>query len=81
MSKILHVNWSVDFDMDGEREKSRMKRSNNKLVSLVSSLNLGSENFLIEECVQLAREKKLLMHSTTWPSWMIWHGVERFIWV
>ena len=34
--------------MDGECKKSRMKRSNNKLVSLVSSLNIGSKEFSIE---------------------------------
>ena len=40
--------------MDGEHEKSRMKEATNELASLTSSLILGSEEFLIEEYVQLA---------------------------
>ena len=43
MSKILHVDWSADFDMDGECEKMRMKEMANELASLTSYLNLGSE--------------------------------------
>jgi hypothetical protein len=57
MSKILHADWSVDFAMDGEREKLRMKESTNDLVSLISSLNLGSGELQTKEYVQMARQK------------------------
>ena len=43
--------------MDDERDKSRMKEATNELASLVSSLNLGSEEMPIEEYVKLAREE------------------------
>ena len=59
MSKILHVDWSVDFSMDGEHEKTRMKEAANELVRLISSLNLGSEELPIEEYVQLGGEKNV----------------------
>jgi hypothetical protein len=55
--------------MDDEREKSRMKEATNESASLVSSLNLGSDERLIEEYVKLARERKLLMQCTTRLSW------------
>ena len=42
--------------MDDECEKSRMKEVALDLASLISSLNLGSEDMLVEEYVQLARE-------------------------
>ncbi len=56
MSKTLLVYWSVDFAMDDKREKLRMKEATNELASLISSLNLGSEEMPIEEYVQLAWE-------------------------
>ena len=44
MSKILLADWSVDFAMDRESEKSRMKEeATNELTSHISSLNIGSE--------------------------------------
>jgi hypothetical protein len=42
MSKTLHVGWSANFSMDDEHEKLRVKEATNEVVSLVSSLNLGS---------------------------------------
>ena len=57
MFNILHANWSADFAMDDEHGKSRMKDVKKKLASLISSLNLGSEEMLVEEYVQLAREE------------------------
>lgn len=43
MSKILLADLTVDFVMDHEDEDLRMKEAKMKLVSLSSSLNLGSE--------------------------------------
>ena len=57
MSKSLHVDQSGDFAMDNELQKSTMKETTNELESLISSLNLGSEELPIEEFVQLAEEK------------------------
>jgi hypothetical protein len=37
--------------MDDEHEKSRMKEATNELANLISSLNIGSEEMLIEEYV------------------------------
>ena len=79
MSKILLADLSVNFAMDHEHETLRMKETTNKLVSLNSSLNFGSEEMPIQEYVQLARDK-LLMQSIKWLSWWIWHGVEKSIW-
>ena len=56
MSKTSLAHWSVNFAMDHECEKLRMKKATNELASLVSSLNLGSEEVPSEEVVQLARE-------------------------
>jgi len=39
--------------MDDECKKLRMKEATNELASLVSSLNLGSEEMPIEKYVQL----------------------------
>ena len=57
MSKILLLDWSVNFAMDDEREKLRLKKVENELASLISSLNLGSEEMPVEEYVQLACEE------------------------
>lgn len=57
MSNNLHANWSANSVMDDEHEKSRMKDVKIKLASLISSLNLGSEEMLVEEYVQLAKEE------------------------
>jgi hypothetical protein len=57
MSKILPRDWSVDFAMDDDCGKSRMKEVANELASLISSLNLGSEKMPIEEFVQLLGEE------------------------
>ena len=54
MSKILLADRSVNFAMEHEREKSRLKEATNGLASLVSSLNLQTESMPIEEYVQLA---------------------------
>ena len=53
-SKILHAYRSVGFAIYNEHEKSRMKEVENELASLISFLNLGSEEMHIEEYVQLA---------------------------
>ena len=45
--------------MDGECEKSRVKEAANELESFISSLNLGREEWPIEEYVQWAREKNV----------------------
>ena len=55
--------------MNDEREKSRIKETTNELASLISSLNPGSEEMLIEEYCNW-HVRKLLMQSTTWLSWM-----------
>ena len=57
MSKILLGDWSADFAICDEHEKSRMKDVANRLASLVSSLSLGREEMPIEEYVQLAWEE------------------------
>ena len=41
----------------GDHEKSKMKEATNELASLISSLNLKSEEMSIEEYVQMAREE------------------------
>ena len=48
------------FSMDGECERLRMKESTNELASLISSLNLGSEELHVEEYVQLAGDKTIV---------------------
>jgi len=53
----LLANWSAGFAMDEEHEKSRMKDVANELANLISSLNLRSEEMLIEEYVQLVGEE------------------------
>lgn len=73
-------NWIVEFAMDDEHVRSRMKESASELASLISSLNLGSEEMCIKEYVQLV-EDEIVDASTTWMSWLIWHEVEKFIWV
>ena len=57
MSKILLADWSADFVMDDECEKSRMKEVENELANLISYLNIGSEEMPIEEYVQWARKE------------------------
>ena len=52
MSKILLLDWSANFAMDDEREKSKMKEATNELASHVSFLNCGSEETPIEEYVE-----------------------------
>ena len=56
MSKILLANWNVDFFMNDEHEISRVKEATNELANLISSLNFGSEEILIEEYVQWVGE-------------------------
>ena len=49
MSKILLAQWSVDFAMDNECEKSQMNKATNELARrVISSLNIGSEEMTIE---------------------------------
>jgi hypothetical protein len=44
--------WSAGFSMDDEREKSRIKEARSKwMASLVSSLNLGSEEMTMKEYI------------------------------
>ena len=75
VSKILPVDWSVDFAMDGECEKLRMKEATNKLASFISSWSLGSGGLPIEEYVQSLLEnyapKKLHWNRLRlhWPTW------------
>ena len=58
MFKIVQVvDRSANFGMDDEREKSRMKETSNQMATLISSLNLGSEEMHIEEYVQLVGEE------------------------
>ena len=64
MSKISLADWSVEFAMDDECKKSRMKYAKNILASLISALNLGSENMHIEDMCNW-QEEKLLMQSIT----------------
>ena len=65
LSKTLHVDRSTNFAMDDKCEKSRMKEVANELASLISSLNIGNEEMLIEKYVQLAGKE---MHSSSWLS-------------
>ena len=51
------ANWSANFVVGDGREESRMEEAPNGLASLISSLIIGSEDFLIEEYVQLVGEK------------------------
>ena len=53
----LTCNSTIDFAMDDEGERSRMKESTSELASLVSYLNLGSEEMCVEEYVQLVGEE------------------------
>ena len=68
----------VDFAMDDECEKSRMKEATNELASLISSLNLESEEMLFEEYVQLAGED-VVDAKYTMGELVDWHGVEKSI--
>ena len=52
MSKILLVDCGVEFD---KHEKSTMKEATNELASLLSSLNFGSEEMLIEKLCAIDR--------------------------
>ena len=54
MSKNLYVDWSAHFAMNDERGKSRMNEATIQLLSLISYLNLGSEEMSVENYVQLA---------------------------
>jgi hypothetical protein len=56
MSKILPTNWNANFSIDGEHEDSRMKVVANEVASLVSYLNLGSEETPFKEYVRLVGE-------------------------
>ena len=57
--KILPTNWSVDFAMDDEHEKSTVKEATSELANLIATLTLGSEEMPIEEYVQPAKEEVL----------------------
>ena len=80
MSKILLADESANFSIDDEREKPRMKEATTGLASLISSMNLGSEEMPIKEHVQLAREDivdaKYCMGKLVDLAW-----VEKSIWV
>ena len=73
MFKILPTNRSANFATDDERGKLRMKEATIKLASLMSSLNLGSEEMPIEEYVQLVGEEIVNVQYN--------NGVEKSIWV
>ena len=47
MSNILPTDCSANFDMDDDRKKSRLKETINELESLISPLDLGSEEMYI----------------------------------
>ena len=53
MSTLLLANWSANFDINDDHENERLKEAQNELASLISCLNLGSEEMPIEEYVQL----------------------------
>ena len=57
MFKVLLADWSADFAMDHEWEKSRIKEATNELESIISYLNFGSEEMPIKVYVQLVREE------------------------
>ena len=80
MYKILLAHRSANFSIYDECEKLRMKEASNELTSLISSLNLGSEESVLKNMYNW-KEKQLLMQSTTWLSWWLLHGVENSIWV
>ena len=46
MSKILLAYWSANFAMDDEREKLRTKEVTNEIANIISSLNIGSEEYV-----------------------------------
>ena len=50
MISQMMVEWSANFAVYDEREKSIMKKKN-ELASLISSQSFGSEEMLIEEYV------------------------------
>ena len=79
MSKIFLADWSADFAMDHECQNSRIKEATNDLASLISSLNLRSEEMPIDEYMQLVGEEFVdVEHNMV--ELVIWHGVEKFIW-
>lgn len=47
------VEGAHDFDMDHECEKSRMEGATNELASIISSMNIGSEETPIEEYIYI----------------------------
>ena len=57
MEQVLLVDWTNDFAMIHECEKSRMKEATKKLTSLVSSLSLGCEEMPIEGYTHLVGEE------------------------
>jgi hypothetical protein len=58
--------------MSGERKKTRMKEAENESTSLISSSNLGSDEFSIEENVQLARKNYFAMYNTVGLQDLAW---------
>ena len=72
MSKILPIDWSANVAMDNKCENERMKEVTHDLASLTSFLNFESKEMPINW-----QEEEVLMQSTTWLSWWIWHGVEK----
>lgn len=69
---------SANVAMDDECENERMKEVENDMITLISSMHLGSEEVPIEEYMQL-QGRKLLMQGTSWFSSRIWHGIEESI--
>ena len=60
MYKILLAHRSANFSIYDECEKLRMKEASNELTSLISSLNLGSEESVLKNMYNW-KEKQLLM--------------------
>ena len=57
MSKTLLAHSCVNFALDHECEKSRLEEVTNESASLVSSLNLGSEEYVQLEGEEIVEAK------------------------
>ena len=57
MSKILLADYSANFAMDDECEKSTMKEAANELASLIFSLKFGSEECLLKNMCNWHKRK------------------------
>jgi hypothetical protein len=57
MARILPTTWNVDFALVDEREKNRMREGSNELGALISKLQLGDGEMLIETCIHMEGEE------------------------